>query len=76
MSVVAVFAFNRAVASLGSKAAAAVIALIPVAVAAFAIPVLDEFPSSFSFAAITVIAAGVMLAARSSQSIRTKGENA
>ena len=76
MSVVAVFAFNRAVASLGTKAAAAVIALIPVAVAVFAIPVLDEFPSLFSSVAITVIAAGVMLAARSRQSISTKGENA
>jgi len=76
MSVVAVFAFNRAVAFLGSRAAAAIIALIPVAAAVFAIRVLDEFPSSFSSVAITVIAAGVMLAARSSPSVSTKGENA
>jgi drug/metabolite transporter (DMT)-like permease len=67
MSVVAVFAFNRAVASLGPKAAAAIIALVPAAVAIFAIPVLDEFPSSSSSIAIMVIAAGVMLAAGSSR---------
>lgn len=40
MSVVAVFAFNRAVASLGPRAAAAVIALVPVTVTVFAIPFL------------------------------------
>ena len=44
MSVVASFAFNRAVASLGPRAAAAIVALVPVAVTVFAIPVLDEFP--------------------------------
>jgi drug/metabolite transporter (DMT)-like permease len=76
MSVVAVFAFNRAVASLGPRAAAAVIALVPVTVAVFAIPVLDEFPSASSSVIITVIAAGVMLAAGSSQSASIKGENA
>jgi hypothetical protein len=47
-----------------------------VAAAVFAIPVLDEFPSSSSSVAITVIAAGVMLAAGSSQSDSPKGENA
>jgi hypothetical protein len=36
ISVVAIFAFNRAVASLDPKAAAAIIALVPVAVAVFA----------------------------------------
>ena len=76
MSFVAVFAFNRAVASLGPRAAAAVIALVPVTVAVFAIPVLDEFPSASSSVIITVIAAGVMLAAGSSQSASIKGENA
>ena len=59
-----------------NKEAAAVIALIPAAIAMFAIPVLDEFPSLFSSIVITVIAAGVMLAARSSQPISTKRENA
>jgi drug/metabolite transporter (DMT)-like permease len=76
MSVVAIFAFNRAIASLGPKAAAAIIALVPVVAAVLAIPVLDEFPSSFSSVAITVIAAGVMLAAGSTQSACKKGENA
>ena len=76
VSVVAVFAFNRGVASLGPKAAAAVIALVPVTVAVFAIPILDEFPSASSSVVIMVIAAGVMLAVGSSQSISTKGENA
>jgi drug/metabolite transporter (DMT)-like permease len=75
MSVVAVFAFNRAVASLGPRAAAAVIALVPVTVTVLAIPFLDEFPSASSSVIITVIAAGVMLAAGSGKSISTKGEN-
>ena len=72
MSVVAVFAFNRAVAS---RAAAAVIALVPVTVTVLAIPFLDEFPSASSSVIITVMAAGVMLAAGSGKSIGTKGEN-
>ncbi|MGA7803182.1 hypothetical protein [Bradyrhizobium sp.] len=67
---------NRAVSSLGPKAAAAIIALVPVGAAVFGIPVLDELPSSFSSVAIAVIAAAVMLAARSGQSLSTKGENA
>ena len=76
MSVVAVFAFNRAVESLGPRAAAAVIALVPVTVTVFAIPFLDEFPSASSSVVIAVIAAGVMLAAAFGKSISTKGENA
>jgi drug/metabolite transporter (DMT)-like permease len=76
MSVVAVFAFNRAVASLGPNAAAAVIALVPVTVAVFAIPFLGEFPSAASSVIITAIAAGVMLAAASGKPIRPKPENA
>jgi drug/metabolite transporter (DMT)-like permease len=76
MSVVTVFAFNRAVASLGPNAAAAVIALVPVAVTVLAIPFLDEFPSAASSVMITAIAAGVMLAAGSGKSISPKTENA
>lgn len=76
MSVIAVFAFNRAVASLGPNAAAAVIALVPVAVTVFAIPFLGEFPSVASSVIITVIGAGVMLAAGSGKSISPKAENA
>jgi drug/metabolite transporter (DMT)-like permease len=63
MSVVASFAFNRAVASLGPRAAAAIVALVPVAVTVFAIPVLDEFPSPVASVAIIGIAVGVLLAA-------------
>ncbi|WP_426440457.1 DMT family transporter [Bradyrhizobium genosp. P] len=79
MSVVAIFAFNRAVASLGPKAATAIIALVPVAATLFAIPVLNEFPSSTTSVAIVVIACGVMLAAGSVQSKKfdqKKGEDA
>jgi drug/metabolite transporter (DMT)-like permease len=79
MSVVAIFAFNRAVASLGPKAAAAIIALVPVTATLFAIPVLREFPSPMASVAFVVIASGVMLAAWSTQSIklsRQKGEDA
>jgi len=47
MSVVAVFAFNRAVAALGPNGAAAVIALVPVTVTVFAIPFLGDPVSSF-----------------------------
>ena len=63
MSVVASFAFNRAVASLGPRAAAAIVALVPVAVTVFAMPVLDEFPSPVASVAIIGIAVGVLLAA-------------
>jgi drug/metabolite transporter (DMT)-like permease len=76
MSVVAVFAFNRAVAALGPNAAAAVIALVPVTVTVFAIPFLGEFPSAASSVIITAIAAGVMLAAASGKPIRPKAKNA
>jgi drug/metabolite transporter (DMT)-like permease len=79
MSVVAIFAFNRAIASLGPKAAATIIALVPVTATLFAIPVLHEFPSPMASVAIVVIASGVMLAAWSAQSIRPgqqKGEDA
>jgi drug/metabolite transporter (DMT)-like permease len=64
MSVVAVVAFNRAVTSLGAGAAAAIIALLPLIVAALAVPVLGEIPSGISAVAIGVIAFGVLLAAR------------
>ena len=76
MSVVAVFAFNRAVAALGPNGAAAVIALVPVAVTLFAIPFLDEFPSAASSVIIAVIATGVTLAAGSGKLIGEKAEAA
>jgi drug/metabolite transporter (DMT)-like permease len=64
MSVVAVITFNRAVALLGSAAATAIIALVPVAASLIAIPVLGEIPSALASAAILVIVMGVVLAAR------------
>src|SRR5262249_16982911 len=48
MSVVAIYAFNRAVVSLGARAASAIIALIPVAATALAFPVLGELPPLIS----------------------------
>jgi drug/metabolite transporter (DMT)-like permease len=64
MSVVAVVAFNRAATLLGAGAAGAIIALLPVIVAALAVPVLREIPSGGGAIAIGAIAVGVLLAAR------------
>jgi drug/metabolite transporter (DMT)-like permease len=63
MSVVAILAFNRAIAVLGPRAAAAIVALVPVAVTVFAIPVLNEIPSLVASLSVCGIAVGVMLAA-------------
>lgn len=64
MSVVATLAFNRAVGLLGPRAAAAIIALVPVVATAIAAVVLHEWPPLAGLAAIAFIAAGVVLAAR------------
>lgn len=64
MSGVALFAYNRAVSSLGAGAAAAMMALVPVLATLLAIPVLGEVPSCVSGIAIAIIALGVALAAR------------
>ncbi len=50
-------AFNGTVTLLGAAAAAAIIALLPVIVAALAVPVLGEIPSEIDFVAIGSIAA-------------------
>lgn len=71
MSVVALFAFNRAVVLLGPRAAAIIIALVPVTATLLVIPALGEWPSWPSAAAICIIALGVGLAATSSK----KGES-
>jgi drug/metabolite transporter (DMT)-like permease len=79
MSVVAIFAFNSAIALLGPRAAAAIVALMPVAATVLAIPVLGEIPSLPAAAAVCVIATGVMLAASSTQSkilLKPTGERA
>lgn len=75
MSVVALFAFNRAVVLLGPQAAAVMIALMPVVATLLAIPVLGEWPSWPSTAAICIIALGVALAATSSNQTDNNGEN-
>jgi len=64
MSGVAIFTFNRAVSLLGSSAATAIIALIPAIASLLAIPILGEHPTPTEGAAIAVIVAGVLLAAR------------
>jgi drug/metabolite transporter (DMT)-like permease len=75
MSVVALFAFNRAVVLLGPRAAAVIIALVPVTTTLLAIPVLGEWPSWPSAAAICVIA--MALVSLPPRPIRTtkKGES-
>lgn len=75
MSVVALFAFNRAVVLLGPRAAAVIIALVPVTATLLAIPVLGEWPSWPSAAAICIIGLGVGLAATSSNQGNKKGES-
>jgi drug/metabolite transporter (DMT)-like permease len=70
MSVIAVVAFNRAVTLLGADAGTAIIALLPVIVAALAVPVLGEIPSRISAMAIGAVAVGVLLAARPAPSRR------
>jgi len=64
MSVVAILAFNRAVALLGPAAATAVIALLPVLTTVLAIPTLGEMPTAAGAVAVVVIGTGVFLAAR------------
>ncbi len=68
MSCVGIVTFNRAVALLGSGAAAAIIALLPVIATTLALPVLGEIPTWSEGLAIAVIAVGVLLAARPTQS--------
>lgn len=75
MSVVAIFAFNRAVVSLGPRAAAAIVALVPVTATVLAIPILCEWPSWQSAAAVCVIAIGVLLAAVATNPSNIEGEN-
>lgn len=75
MSVVALFAFNRAVVLLGPRAAAVIIALVPVTATLLAIPVLGEWPSCPSATAICILALGVGLAATSSNKGNKKGES-
>ncbi len=63
MSGVAIVTFNRAVALLGSGAATAVFAFLPVITTAMAVPLLGETPTPVGAAAVLAIAGGVVLAA-------------
>ncbi|AOO81073.1 DMT family transporter [Bosea vaviloviae] len=68
MSSVALISFNRGVALLGSAAAAAMIALVPVAASLLAIVFLGEVPAVTEGVSIAIIVAGVLLAARPARS--------
>jgi drug/metabolite transporter (DMT)-like permease len=59
--------FNRAVSLLGSGAATAIVALVPVVASLMAIPILGEIPTLIGGVAIAVIVIGVTLAARPSR---------
>jgi drug/metabolite transporter (DMT)-like permease len=63
MSVVALVAFNRAIAIPGSRAAAAIMASVPVMATLLAAPILGERPSLPAVVAIAIIALGVIMAA-------------
>lgn len=64
LSGVAIAVFNRAVSLLGPGASTAIIALIPVVASLLAVPALGEVPSAPESIAIIVLAAGVLLTAR------------
>lgn len=64
MSGVAIVTFNRSVEQLGTAAATSVIALLPAVASGLAIPILGEIPTAAEAAAILVIVAGALLAAR------------
>ena len=64
VSGVAVIAYNRAIALIGPGAAASVVSLVPVMTTLLAIPVLGEWPTPLTTAAVAAIVAGVLLAVR------------
>ncbi|MDO8298295.1 MAG: DMT family transporter [Lacisediminimonas sp.] len=68
MSVVAIISFNRAITLIGPRAAAAIIAFVPLTTALLAIPLIGEVPSSSGAVAICVIALGVIITAWPSRS--------
>jgi drug/metabolite transporter (DMT)-like permease len=74
MSVIALFAFNRAISLIGPQAAAAIIALVPVVTTLLAIPVLGEWPSWATSVVVCLVAVGVVFAAVSPKQDNPKGE--
>ncbi|MBL0928712.1 MAG: DMT family transporter [Alphaproteobacteria bacterium] len=61
-SVVSLYAYNRAIAILGSSRAAALASLVPVLASLSAIPILGEWPTSTDWLGLAAITAGVYLA--------------
>lgn len=61
-TVVALFLYARAVATLGASSGAAFGALVPVLAALFAIPLLGEIPAGLDWVAIALVSTGVYLA--------------
>ncbi len=64
VSGVSIIAYTRAIALIGPGAASAIVSLVPVMATLLAIPILDERPTAFTTAAVAIIVAGVLLAAR------------
>jgi drug/metabolite transporter (DMT)-like permease len=75
MSVIALFAFNRAISLIGPQAAAAIIALVPVVTTLLAIPVLGEWPSRATSVVVCLVAVGVVFSAVSPKQDNLKGEH-
>jgi drug/metabolite transporter (DMT)-like permease len=69
--VIAIVAYNSAIASLGPSRAAAFVALVPALAALIAIPVLGEWPDLFSIVGVVATGVGVMLASGVIESRRT-----
>lgn len=64
VSGLSIIAYNRAIALIGPGAAASVVSLVPVMATLLAIPILNEWPTPLTTAAVAAIVAGVLLAAR------------
>jgi len=62
VGVVALLAYNRAIALLGATGAAAFTSLVPVLTTLLAVPLLGEWPSLLDGSAVAAIAGGVLLA--------------
>jgi drug/metabolite transporter (DMT)-like permease len=60
-AIVALLLYGRMVAILGATSGAAIVALTPAMTAVLAIPILDEWPSTTDWIAITLISLGVYL---------------
>jgi drug/metabolite transporter (DMT)-like permease len=64
VSGVSIIAYNRAIALIGPGAAASVVSLVPVVATLLAIPILGEWPTPLTTAAVAAIVAGVLLTVR------------